>query len=459
MLLALVLAATLAAPSADPLAANHQAIRALERSLDAHGRDDPKVSFSVRSDLIAEGQSLAVLPPFETYPQKLDAVLDPATRRMRVVSSWSIAGDFTFGDVQALQEGKGIGLSPEVRTYREITSEPPVLNRYLPHRYLRQLLNNRAALRAIDDRTIISGSQTIYLDDQGLLQRVVQVLPTNGGDGVRETIYEEYKKTGNALLPSRLRTRVTSSVYGTIENVAHYENVRAEAAFGEKDFAVPEGYTKADYSYRGQFATKELAKDVWLLENVTRSTGQWSYNVMVVAFDDYVLVTEAPVDSATSERVLERIRELAPGKPVRYLVQSHHHDDHIGGIRTYIAEGTTIVTTAAVKALIEKLAAAPFLLTPDRLARDPKEPKTELVPARLTITDDNHTAVIRNIGPTPHARDLLIVYLPKEKILYQADMINEGEYPDNQGTREFREKIKGMDVKMIVGLHGKVVEK
>jgi glyoxylase-like metal-dependent hydrolase (beta-lactamase superfamily II) len=455
MLLALVLAATLS----DPLAANHQAIRMLERSLDAHGRDDPKVSFSVRSDLTAEGQSLAVLPPFETYPLKLDVVIDPATKRMRVASSWSIAGDFTFGDVQALQDGKGIGLTPEVKTYREVTSEPGVLNCYLPQRFLRQLLNNRAALRALDERTVISGSQTIYLDEQGLLQRVVQVLPTNGGDGVRETLYEEYKKTGSVLLPSRLRTRVTSAVYGTVENVYRYENVRAEATFGEKDFAIPEGYTKADYSYRGAFATRELAKDVWLLENVTRSTGQWSYNVMAVAFDDYVLVTEAPVDSATSERVLERIRELAPGKPVRYLVQSHHHDDHIGGIRTYIAEGTTIVTTEGVKPLIDKLAAAPFLLTPDRLGREPKEPRTEIVAKRLTIADENHTAVIRNIGPTAHAGDLLIVYLPKEKILYQADMINDGEYPENHGTREFQAEIAGLEVKTIVGLHGRVVEK
>ncbi|HYI08106.1 MAG TPA: MBL fold metallo-hydrolase [Thermoanaerobaculia bacterium] len=453
MLLALLLAATLS----DPLAANHQAIRALERSLDAHGRDDPKVTFSVRSDLVAEGQSLAVLPPFETYPLSVDAVLDPATKRMRVASSWSIAGDFTFSDIVAVQDGKGIGLTPELRAHREVTGEPPILNRYMPHRYIRQLLNNRTALRALDDRTILSGSQTIYLDEKGLLHRVVQVLPTNGGDGVRETVYEDYKKTGNILLPSRLRTRVTSSVYGTVENVYRYEGVRAEAAFGEKDFTVPEGYTKPDYSYRGAFATRELAKDVWLLENVTRSTGQWSYNVMVVAFDTFVLVTEAPVDSATSERVLEKIRELAPGKPVRYLVQSHHHDDHIGGIRTYIAEGTTIVTTEAVKPLVEKLAAAPFLLTPDRLGRSPREPKLELVRSRMTVSDDNHSAVIRNIGPTPHARDLLMVYLPKEKILYQADMINEGEYPDNAGTREFRKKIEGLDVKTIVGLHGKVV--
>ncbi|MFP5247602.1 MAG: hypothetical protein ACLGH0_13000, partial [Thermoanaerobaculia bacterium] len=290
----MLLTAILLAALADPLDSTHRAVRALEKSAEAHGSPDPKVTLSIRSDLAQEGQSLAVFAPFEAYPFVMDVTLDPASKRMRVATTSSIAGDFTFRDILLLENGKGIDLTPEIGVYTEVPREPPVLNRFLPARFVRQLLQNRAALRAIDDHTIASGAQTVYLDPKtNLVQRVVQVMPSGYGDAVRETIYEDYKRTGDVLLPSRLRVRMTTSVHGTLENVYRYEDVKGEASVDS--VAVAEGYKKADFSYRGSFAAKPLAKDVWLLENVTETTGQWSYNVMVVAFDDFVLVTESPV--------------------------------------------------------------------------------------------------------------------------------------------------------------------
>jgi glyoxylase-like metal-dependent hydrolase (beta-lactamase superfamily II) len=457
MLAPMLLTFVLLAALADPLASAQQGARIVERALEAHGSADPKVSLSIRADQVTEGQSLVALPPFETYPYRMDVTLDPAAKRLRVVTQSAIAGDFAFGDVLALQDGKGFSLTPEVKEYREVTSEPPVLNPWFPHRRLKQVLTNRTSLRAVDDHTVTTGSQTFIFDPKThLLQRVQQVASGTFGDTLRETRYEDYRKTGDALLPSRVRVRMTNAVHGTVENVFRYEDVKATAEFAATDFTLPEGYRKPDYSYRGQFEAKTLADGVWLLENISRTTGQWSYNVLAVAFDEFVLVTEAPLGSETTERVLEKIRELAPGKPVRYLVQSHHHSDHIGGIRPYVAEGTTILTGATAKPLVEKMAAAPFALDPDRLHRSPKAPKIEVVDERRTITDGKREAVVINIGPNPHARDMLIVHLPKEKILWQSDMINEGEYPANAATADFREKVKGLEFETVVGLHGKV---
>jgi hypothetical protein len=453
MLLTTILLAALA----DPLAANQQAIRILERSQAAHGSTDPKVSMTIRADLVSEGQSLVAMPPFESYPMRMDVTLDPASRTWRVASSSTIAGDFTFVETSAVKEGKGISYTPETRTWREVAGEPSVLNRYIPQRLLRQVLQDRSGLRAVDDHTVTSGSRTLFFDPKtSLLHRVVQVAPSSFGDSVREQLFEDYKRVGNVLLPSRLRFRTTTAVVGPVENVYRYENVRNDATFAPSDFVAPEGYAKTDTSYRAQFAAKPLAKDVWLLENVTKTADQWSYNVLVVAFDEFVLLAEAPVSSATSERILEKVRELAPGKPVRYLVQSHHHNDHIGGIRAYIAEGTTIVTGATAKPLVEKLAVAPFFLDPDRLHREPRAPKIETVSEPRTIRDANHEVVIYNIGPNPHANDMLIMHLPKEKLLWQADMINDGEYPENAATRDFKEKTSKLEVEKIVGLHGRV---
>src|SRR5688572_23406640 len=89
MLLTTVLLAALA----DPLQSAQSAARIVERALEAHGSADPKVSLSIRAEQVTEGQSLGALPPFEGYPFRMDVTLDPASKRLRVVSQSAIAGD------------------------------------------------------------------------------------------------------------------------------------------------------------------------------------------------------------------------------------------------------------------------------------------------------------------------------------------------------------------------------
>jgi len=473
----LTLFVLLAAIGGDPLASNAKAIAALERSVAAYGgaRDDRshidiekdlKLTLSIRADAISEGQSLAVLPPFESYPLRIDAKIDRPGKRQRMVWDSSIAGDFRFVDVTVLQDGKGFALGEDLKTWREVASEPPTLNRFLPHRLVAQVLQNRASLRWLGstdgEESVFAGMpmglMTLHFDAKnGLLKRAERITSYGiFGDGTQEAVFEDYRRVGALQLPARLRVRTRNSVHGALETVYHYD-ARAVAEFDAKELAIPEGYTKADFSWRGPFTAKPLAKDVYLFENVTGTTGQWSYNVLAVVFDEFVLVAEAPAGNETTDKVLEKLRELAPGKPVRYLVQSHHHSDHIAGIRSYIAEGTTILTGESVKPLIEKIAAAPTLLAPDRLMRDPKAPKIETVKEPRTIRDAHHEVVIYNIGPNPHARDMLIVHLPSEKILWQSDMVNEGEYPPNAATKDFTSKVGALGLKyeQMVGLHGR----
>ena len=61
-------------------------------------------------------------------------------------------------------------------------------------------------------------------------------------------------------------------------------------------------------------------------------------------FDEFVAVFEAPGDEERSLAVIEEIVRLAPGKPIRWIITSHPHFDHIGGLRTYLHIGSTVVT-------------------------------------------------------------------------------------------------------------------
>ena len=102
-------------------------------------------------------------------------------------------------------------------------------------------------------------------------------------------------------------------------------------------------------------AVNKVVDDVYLLQGLAGGT----HNALFVAFNDYVLVVEAPEQilyAGNSTQALAKIRETVPGKPIKYLVLTHHHSDHAGGFREYAAEGATIVTTAATKSSLEKAA-------------------------------------------------------------------------------------------------------
>ena len=122
-------------------------------------------------------------------------------------------------------------------------------------------------------------------------------------------------------------------------------------------FALPQGFEKlaAAPATPAPPAVVKVADDVYMLNGLAGGT----HNVMFVAFNDYVLVLEAPeqiIYGSNSVQALAKIKETVPGKPIKYLVLTHHHSDHAGGFREYVAEGTTIVTAPGNKSFLEQVA-------------------------------------------------------------------------------------------------------
>ena len=84
---------------------------------------------------------------------------------------------------------------------------------------------------------------------------------------------------------------------------------------------------------------------------------------------DHIVVVDTPNNQARGEAVLAKAKEVIPNKPIRYVVTSHHHWDHLGGIRAAIDEGATIVTHESNKAFLERVAKTPHTIRPDRAGR------------------------------------------------------------------------------------------
>jgi len=167
----------------------------------------------------------------------------------------------------------------------------------------------------------------------------------------------------------------------------------------------------------GVVTTRDLGPGVWLI-------GGNNYNSVAVEFAEFSLVVEAPLNEQRSQAVMREVRRLIPNKPLRYVVNTHHHFDHAGGLRGYGAEDVLIVTQEQNFDYYEALATAlhPQTIEPDALARAPRQVHYVRVQDRRTITDGRRQVQLFHVKEQQHASDMLMVFLPGEGLLIQADL-------------------------------------
>src|SRR6185295_12000541 len=157
--------------------------------------------------------------------------------------------------------------------------------------------------------------------------------------------------------------------------------------------------------------------------------GGGTHASMAVEFKDFITVIEAPLNEDRSLAVIAEVKKLIPNKPIKYLVSTHHHWDHLGGVRAYVAqEGVTLVVQQDNHAYYaEVLTVKPWMLKPDRLALAPPEEVAEgytfeTVGQKYVLTDGAKVMEVYNVHGLAHAQGMLIAYLPKEKIVVEADL-------------------------------------
>src|SRR4029077_1060618 len=130
---------------------------------------------------------------------------------------------------------------------------------------------------------------------------------------------------------------------------------------------------------------------------------------------------EAGQSEARGLAYIAEAKKLVPNKPIRYVMNTHPHSDHTGGLPVLVAEGATIVTQQNNKAFLEKALNTPRTLLNDTLAKNPKKAKVEGIGEKKVFSDGTRTVELYHVAPVPHSNGLTIAYIPKEKILFQAD--------------------------------------
>jgi glyoxylase-like metal-dependent hydrolase (beta-lactamase superfamily II) len=161
--------------------------------------------------------------------------------------------------------------------------------------------------------------------------------------------------------------------------------------------------------------TEKLGEGLWRL-----TTGPGSYDSLVVEFKDHIMLLEAGQSIARGSAYVAEVKKLST-KPIRYVMNTHPHSDHTGGLPALVAEGATIITHQNNKEFLEKSLNAPRTLLDDVLAKNPKKAKVEGIGEKKVYTDGTRIVEMYHIPPAPHSNGLIIAYIPKEKVLFQGD--------------------------------------
>jgi glyoxylase-like metal-dependent hydrolase (beta-lactamase superfamily II) len=284
-----------------------------------------------------------------------------------------------------------------------------------PHGVIKAALRNNATLdwRTQDGKSLAAVSftqpgrfaATAFIDENYLVQRVESRLPDPVlGETTAVTRYSDYRDFGGVKFPARIE----QSQGGHPVLDVSVKEVQPNAP---ADIALPDAVRNATE----RVTADKVAEGVWFLAG-------GSHNSVAIEMKDHLVLVEAPLNDGRSVPVIEQVKKLAPGKPIRYVINSHAHFDHSGGVRSAVAEGATIVTQAGNKAYFERALAVQNRINPDRMAKSGKKPRFKTMGDKLELSDGMRSLVLHRITGGNHNDAFLMVYLPKEKLLIEADV-------------------------------------
>jgi glyoxylase-like metal-dependent hydrolase (beta-lactamase superfamily II) len=288
----------------------------------------------------------------------------------------------------------------------------------------------------------------VWIGADGLVERVDSVQPNPVlGDTQGATVYSGYRDFGGVKFPSRIRQELGGFPVMDLE----IKTVTPNAPAG---IEVPALVT----SFAERVVSEKAADGVWFLAG-------GSHNSVLIEMADHLMLVESPLYDGRTQAVMAEARKLVPGKPIRYVVNSHHHFDHSGGLRAAVAAGATLVVSEQARPWFERVLARPNSINPDVLAKSGAKVSLVGVNGRRTFSDASRTVEILMVDGSIHAQGFMMAWLPRERILIEADAFTPAP-PDtpapaqpnanNVNLAQNIERLR-LDVDRILPLHGRMV--
>ena len=263
-------------------------------------------------------------------------------------------------------------------------------------------------------------------NSDNMLERVITWVPDPVlGDKMVEYRWTDYRDVGNGMkFPYHLHAHMGD--HPLIPGGHNYLDLRVsdfKVNVAGAATAVPDAVRNAPLPTQNRVVSTQLGAGVFLI-------GGGSHNSVAVEFRDFITVIEGPLSNQRTNAVVAEVHRLFPNKPIKYLVNTHNHFDHLGGVRGFVAEGATVITDDLNRNFYERVVFAPQArsLSPDRLSGRPFAPTgpgtlaLQTFSERYTISDGNQTIELHHIAGLNHSDNMLVAYLPREKIVINADL-------------------------------------
>ena len=330
-----------------------------------------------------------------------------------------------------------------------------------PHGVIKAAMANNpsASATTMDGKAMTAVSFTVpgryrataFINAAGMVEQIDSVQPHPVmGDTASTIVFSDYKEIGvggGVKFPMRIR----QSMGGFPVLDLAVNDVKPNAPVGIDVPAVVTAFVERPVA-------SKAAEGVWFLAG-------GSHNSVAIEMKDHIMVIESPLYDGRAVPTLQEAKRVSGNKPIRFVVNSHHHFDHAGGLRSAVAEGATLVTSELARPYFETTMANPNSIRPDAMQTSGKKAVVTGVSDKRTFTDGDRVVEVYYIDGSVHAQGFMMVYLPKEKILIEADAFT----PDAPNTPapavpnalrvnlvQNMERLK-LDVAQILPLHGRMV--
>jgi glyoxylase-like metal-dependent hydrolase (beta-lactamase superfamily II) len=255
-------------------------------------------------------------------------------------------------------------------------------------------------------------SATLVLEDTGLISRIESSVPHAVlGDMPVVTQFLDYRPYASVVMPSRI-------VQDQGGFAALDLNVTAVAANEAVEITIPDNVRAATEVV----SVEKVADGVWFL-------GGGTHNSVAVELAGQIVVVELPLHEGRARAVLAAANQLVAGKQALTVVNTHHHFDHAGGLRVAAAEGATLVTSALARPYFEAAFARPAAGAAQAVVPAGRKANFVTVEAKTVLNDPVRPVEIHELQGSVHARGLLVVWLPREQLLIEADAYTPGPPP------------------------------
>lgn len=154
-----------------------------------------------------------------------------------------------------------------------------------------------------------------------------------------------------------------------------------------------------------------ITGDLYLAQN------NGHYTVFLVTPDGIILAD--PINVGAANWIKAELAERFPNTPVRYVLYSHHHQDHASGAAAF-DDTAELVAHEAFNAALKASAGQSEAAAKRYAAVMPPE---STYSERRTTSLGGKTVQLIHPGRTGHAPDLTVLYFPAERVVYGADFM------------------------------------